>query len=213
MKIPFSVEEFFNVFENYNLSLWPSQAVLYFLALIAIALIFKGSRNASQIVMAILAILWAWMGLVYHIIYFSAINSAAYVFGVVFLVQSFVFLHFGVVRKRIQLEFNLKLPGFIALGLLVYSLILYPILGYAMGHIYPRIPTFGVPCPTTIFTLGILLYTVNRIPWNFIVVPFLWSIVGFSAALNLSVKEDFGLLIAGVLSIVIQFFYKPQRQT
>lgn len=213
MKIPFSVEEFFKVFERYNLSLWPIQIFLYILALVAIIIIFKRSTNSSQIAMSILAFFWGWMGVVYHIFYFSLINKAAYIFGTVFIIQGFVFLYFGVIRKKIQLEFNLNLSGIIALVLLVYSLILYPILGQVMGHTYPMSPTFGVPCPTTIFTFGLLLYSVNRIPWYLFTVPLLWSIVGFSAALNLSVREDFGLAIAGVLSTVVICFYKPKNQT
>jgi hypothetical protein len=213
MNIPFSVDEFLNVFENYNQSLWPIQIFLYILALIAITVIFKRNKNSSQIVMSILTFFWGWMGLVYHIIYFSAINKAAYIFGTVFLIQSFVFLYFGVIKKKIQLEFNLNLSGIIALVFLAYSLILYSLLGHLMGHIYPRTPTFGVPCPTTIFTFALLLYSVNKIPSYIIIVPLLWSIVGFSAALNLSVKEDFGLVIAGILSTFILLFYKPKSQT
>lgn len=215
MKIPFSVDEFLNVFESYNQSLWPIQILFYILALVAIAAIFKRSNNSSQIAMSVLAFFWGWMGLVYHIIYFSAINKAAYVFGTAFLLQSFIFLYVGVIKKKIKLAINRDLSGIVALVFLVYSLVLYPILGYVMGHTYPRTPTFGVPCPTTIFTFGILLYSVNRIPWYLIIVPLLWSIVGFSAAINLSVKEDFGLVVAGIVTAVLLLFYKPknQRQT
>jgi hypothetical protein len=145
MKIPFSVDEFLNVFERYNLSLWPIQIFFYILALIAVTVIFKRNNNSSQIVMYILAFFWAWMGVVYHIIYFSSINKAAYLFGTIFLLQSFFFLYFGVIEKKIQLEFNLNLSGIIALVFLAYSLILYPLIGHFMGHIYPRTPTFGVP--------------------------------------------------------------------
>ncbi|WP_414541485.1 DUF6064 family protein [Nostoc sp. CCY0012] len=30
---------------------------------------------------------------------------------------------------------------------------MYPLIGYALGRIFPTSPTFGVPCPTTIFTV------------------------------------------------------------
>jgi hypothetical protein len=213
MKIPFSVDEFFNVFERYNLSLWPIQLFFYILALLAVIVIFRRGNNSSQIVMSILAFFWVWMGVVYHIIYFSSINKAAYLFGIIFLVQGFLFFYFGVLRKEIRFEYNLNPSGVIALLFIAYALIFYPLIGYSLGHIYPRIPTFGVPCPTTIFTFGILLYSINRIPWYIILVPLLWSIVGFSAALNLSVREDFGLPLAGICSTILLLFYKPKRLT
>lgn len=211
MKIPFSIDEFLNVFENYNLSLWPIQLFFYVLALLAITVIFKRSFKSSKIVMSILTFFWIWMGLVYHILYFSQINKMAYLFGILFIVQGFVFLYFGVIKQTIQFEFNLNLSGIVAIVFLTYSLVLYPLIGHVVGHIYPRTPTFGVPCPTTIFTFSLLLYSVHRIPWYIIIVPLLWSIIGFSAAINLSVKEDFGLVIAGVLSTIILLVHKPKR--
>jgi hypothetical protein len=77
------------------------------------------------------------------------------------------------------------------------------VLGHLFGHIYPKSPTFGLPCPTTIFTFGLLLWTDKKIPKYVLVIPFLWSIVGFSAAVNLKVYEDFGLLVAGIIGTVL----------
>ncbi|MCU0579417.1 MAG: DUF6064 family protein, partial [Desulfobacterota bacterium] len=58
--------------------------------------------------------------------------------------------------------------------------------------------TFGVPCPTTIFTFGILLFTSGRLPKTVLAIPFIWSIIGFTAALTLGILEDIGLLVAGL---------------
>ena len=213
MKLPFSSDEFFNVFERYNLSLWPVQVFIYILALLAVLATFSRRSNSSRIVMSILFFFWGWMGVVYHIMYFSSINKAAYLFGIIFLVQSFLFLYFGVIRNEIRIEFNLNLSGVLAMLFIAYSLVFYPLIGYSLGHIYPRNPTFGVPCPTTIFTFGLLLYSKSRISWYIIIVPLLWSIIGFYAALNLSVGEDFGLPVAGILSTILILFSKPKGQT
>jgi hypothetical protein len=63
---------------------------------------------------------------------------------------------------------------------------------------------FGVaPCPTTIFTFGILLWATKPVPGYLLVIPFLWSIVGMSAALNLQVPQDYGLVVAGVLGTTL----------
>ena len=86
---------------------------------------------------------------------------------------------------------------------MLYALIIYPILGYLFGHKYPYSPTFGLPCPTTIFTFGILLFVNKKIPVLVLIIPLLWSIIGFGAALNLSIYEDYGLLIAGILGFIL----------
>jgi hypothetical protein len=59
---------------------------------------------------------------------------------------------------------------------------------------------FGVaPCPTTIFTFGLLLWTRGRVPGWLLAVPTLWALIGFTAALTLGILEDTGLLVAGLL--------------
>jgi hypothetical protein len=59
-----------------------------------------------------------------------------------------------------------------------------------------------VPCPTTIFTLGLLLFAAPPVPRIAFLVPLLWAAVGSVAAVSLGVVEDFGLLAAGAVGIV-----------
>ena len=66
---------------------------------------------------------------------------------------------------------------------------------------YPRTPTFGVPCPTTLFTVGILMMSTPMYR-RLLVIPLLWTFIGGSAALLLGVTTDFVLLAAGVLLLV-----------
>jgi hypothetical protein len=86
-------------------------------------------------------------------------------------------------------------------------MIVYPILGMLLGHGYPRSPSFGVaPCPTTIFTFGLLLLTNAKVPKSLMVIPFLWSLLGISASYQLGIHEDIGLLVASVLSVGLLFW-------
>jgi len=213
MKIPFSQDQFFSVFEAYNLSLWPIQILFYGLGVVCIVVMVKNGLKYSRMLFSVLSFFWLWMGVVYHILYFSSINTAAYLFGFVFIIQGLAFFYFGVIREKIKFNFNLELSGIIGLVLIVYALAAYPVISYFVGHIYPRSPTFGVPCPTTIFTFGLLLHSTTRVPWFIVLIPLLWSLIGLSAALNLSVNEDFGLPVAGLLASPILLFYKPIGQT
>ena len=38
MNIPFTVEQFFDVFRTYNVAIWPAQVVAYLMGVIALAL-------------------------------------------------------------------------------------------------------------------------------------------------------------------------------
>jgi len=199
MQIPFTVEQFLEVFENYNTAIWPMQVVVYALALIALTAAATTSRYGSRLTSAVLGFFWIWMGAAYHLLHFSPINKAAYVFGGMFIVQGFVFLHVGVLGSA--LSFRCRMDSYCAVGTLfvLYAMVFYPIIGHLVGHGYPQSPCFGVaPCPTTIFTFGLLLCTDRRVPKPVLAIPFLWSIIGFTAAIKLGVLEDVGLLVAGV---------------
>jgi len=207
MRLPFTIEQFLDVFRQYNTAVWPMQIVLNLFALVTIYFSLWKKSYSDKIIVITLAFFWLWMGIVYHLVYFSLINKAAIVFGALFIVQSFVFLYFGIIKKRLSFRFKTDEYGIAGMILIVFGLLLYPLLGYLWGHVYPSSPTFGLPCPTTIFTFGTLLFSASRIPLWVVIIPFLWSLLGFSAAFSLGIKEDTGLLIAGLLS-TLMILYK-----
>lgn len=213
MKIPFSQDQFLNVFGEYNTTVWPIQLLFYFLAITAVVSLVRNGERSSRGPFLVLTFLWIWMGLVYQILFFSIINKAALLFGALFLIQAALFLYFGVFRQSIPLQFKLHWQGVTGAVFIVYALVLYPILGLLLGHVYPKMPTFGVPCPTTIFTFGVLLFAADRVPPYIFILPFLWSIIGFFAAVNLSMAEDYGLFVAGLTSFIIFVFFKPKTSS
>lgn len=203
MDLPFTTEQFLEVFKTYNQAVFPAQIIFYVFAIYCIYSIFKPTRNTDRIINSILSFLWLWIGIVYHLNFFTNINKAAYVFGFLFIIQGLIFFISGVVKRNLSFAYKkdwISTAGFV---FLLYALIIYPVLGHLLGHQYPYSPTFGLPCPTTIFTFGLLLFTTKKISIWIIVIPLLWSFIGVSAAVNLSIYEDIGLLIAGVSGLVL----------
>ena len=83
-----------------------------------------------------------------------------------------------------------------AWGLIVYALT-YPAINALDHRSLLRIPTFGLPCPTTIFTAGVLMLATPRC-WSLSVVPVIWAAIGGSATFLLGVYADAALPIAGI---------------
>jgi hypothetical protein len=210
--MPFTVEQFFGVFRQYNDAVWPAQVVAVIDAFVAVGAALRGGRRANRIVAVVLAALWLWMGAVYHLQFFRQINPAAVVFGVAFLIQAALFVWLGVVRDRLAFDPRLDVAGVLGSMLIVYSLAVYPMLGNALGHSYPASPSFGLPCPTTIFTLGLLLWARPRVPIALLVVPLTWAVIGTVAAVQLGVEEDFGLAASALLSLPLLFRHRRQLQ-
>jgi hypothetical protein len=200
MDVPFTTERFIDVLVAYNRGVWPMQIVLFGLALVAVAFAWEGKGLSDRVIPSILGFLWIWMGTVYHWAFFTVINKGAWLFGGLFVAQGLLFVYDGSMRKR--LSFNLRRARFRTLAglFLIYALIVYPVLGHLLGHQYPRSPTFGLPCPTTMFTFSLLLVAKGRVPVRLLVVPALWSMIGFTAALLFEVYEDIGLLVVGAVS-------------
>ncbi|HCY76046.1 MAG TPA: hypothetical protein DHV28_09005 [Ignavibacteriales bacterium] len=207
MSLPFTTDQFLDVFKTYNLFVWPAQIFLVLLALLLILALFKKNGYSDKLISFGLAVLWLWMGIVYHYKFFTKINNAAYIFGTLFVIQAGLFLFFGVVKSKLIFNYKNDLTVIISILFFIYALIFYPLLGYQLGHIYPGTPTFGLPCPTTIFTFGFILLLEQRKIIIFII-PVLWSIIGFTAALKLGIYQDIGLLIAGIISVIILFSKK-----
>lgn len=202
-QLPFTTAEFLGVFQAYNLAVWPVQVVLVLIALVIVFLAVERPSNSDRAVSLMLACLWFWMGTVYHLGFFASINRAAYVFGAAFILQAMLFVVAGVFRSDLSFQVGRNRYSWVGAVLLAYALMLYPLLGSAWGHTYPTAPTFGLPCPTTIFTFGILLFARSRVSGYLLVIPLIWSVIGLSAVINFGVLEDTGLLIAAVLATVL----------
>ena len=207
--MPFSRAEFFEVFARYNETVWPAQILLYGLAIGAVLFARSKSARAGRVVFALLAILWLWMGVVYHAVFFAAINPLARVFSAFFIIQAVIFGWLAFRRQAISFAGH-DSSARIGVFLIGFALIGYPLFAVVAGHSYPAQPTFGLPCPTTIFTLGMLLLASHDLPRRVFVIPFGWAIAGTSGAFALGVPEDLSLPFALVATLIALWSRVPK---
>lgn len=204
MDIPFTTEQFLDIFRDYNQALFPIQLVTYLLGLLAVYCLWRPSPAGNRLISAVLGVYWLGMGTGYHLQWFSSINNAAYLFGIAFILQGLWFLYTGLLNNRLRFSGTGHSHSLIGWLFILYAMLLYPLLNSLMGHHYPAMPVFGLaPCPTTIFTFGALLLAHSRIPVHSLVIPLLWSLIGVSAAVNLGMWEDIGLVIAGITGTIL----------
>jgi hypothetical protein len=211
MKAPFSAAQFVDILKQYNESVFPMQIIFYLLAVVAIYLVIKPNAKSDRIISAVLAFLWLWMGIVYHYLFFAPVNPAAYSFGSAFIVQAALFLVFGVFQSNLSFRFAGDKFGITGIILILFALFIYPVLGFLFGNIYPGSPTFGLPCPTTIFTFGLLLLNRKKFPVGLLLIPFIWSIIGSTASINFGIIEDGGLLLAGLITLPLLIWHNSIR--
>ena len=155
--LSFSLEEFLLVLESYNLDIWPLQIIAYVLILLVLFISLKPTKYSVKIVLVILSFFWLFTGIVFCFIYWAPSHIFGYIFGICCTVQGLLFLY-SVIRSDITISSPDKTYMLIGILFILYAMIGYQVLGYYLDHIYPKFFAVGlVPCPTTIFTLGIFL--------------------------------------------------------
>jgi uncharacterized protein DUF6064 len=176
----------------------------YLLGALAVFLVFSRSTRSDRAITAILAVMWAWTGIGYHLLFFAGINKAAYAFSALFIIQAAILAYTGTWRHGIRFGIRDDPGAWIGVAFIAYAAALYPLIGAATGHRYPELPMFGItPCPVTIFNFGMLLLTLRPPPSILFVIPVLWSLVGGSAAFLLGVPQDWLLLFSGATAVAL----------
>jgi hypothetical protein len=202
------------VFADYNNAMWPMQVFAYLLGVImVVALVSAPSvkNNKTNYVIGFgLALMWVWAGVAYHGLFFSTINTAAFFFAALFVLQALLLMYFTI-RRRFEFTGANGISLWIGWALIVYALLIYPLAGILSGHRYPETPMFGTtPCPVTIFTVGLFVLAQPRVPSALLVIPFLWSLLGGSAVFVLGVAQDWPLLFC---VFAIPFIVVRDRKT
>jgi hypothetical protein len=204
--LPFDRTALLSLLAHYNDAVWPWQVLWVALAFAALGLLHPATRSAHKMrgVAAILAALWAWMAVVFHFAFFSTIQPAAWLFGAVSLLQAAGLAWYGVVHDG----FASAAPAprapwrqIAAWTLIGYALLAYPMLGWEQGLRFPATPTFSVPGPTTIYTVGLMLLAGPAVPRVLFIVPVLWALVGSMAAMTLGLTQDLALWLAGIAAV------------
>lgn len=212
MKTPLTTEQFFSVFEKYNHSIFPVQIILFLLVVCAFLAIGSKIKQKDKFVAGILAILWLWIGIVYHIGFFTGINKVAYGFGVLFILQGLFISWEGVLLYNLKFEFKMSLQAYFGYFFILYGLIIYPVVGYLIEQNLSRTVSIGLPCPTTILTFGFFLLCDKKFSKYLLIIPSLWAVIGISAALNLGIYQDSMMLIAAIIADVWLLTRKFQHE-
>lgn len=196
-------DDFLGVFTAYNTALWPAPEILGLAAFVAVCLaLFPGPRR-DRVASALLALLWGWSGLIYCCGFLSRLTPLGYAFGALFALQAAFVLHAGVLHHDVRFWSHNGARHLAGILLIFYSLVAYPALAALLGHAHPTSPSFGVPTPVTIFTLGMLLLT--RAPYARLLfaIPLFWTVMGTLLAFELRLREDIGLIVAAALVLTM----------
>jgi hypothetical protein len=206
MSIPFTFDEFLEMLARFNTGWWPMHLVMYALAFASIYFAIRKTRWSAKVVTGILVFFWIWVGTVFNLLCFSRLYPMAYIFVVLYYLEGIILTWVGFVGKKLSYSVKADLFGVTGAIMIIYALIGYPLIGYVTGRGPDHLLYTGMmPCPTAIFTLGLLLWAEKPIPKIVFVIPVVYALTGFVPVI-LGIVEDIGLIAGGILTAILLLY-------
>lgn len=199
-----TLERFLANTSRYNLDYYPTQFLMLGLGLIALLMVIFRTRHTDRLISAILSFFYGWIGIQFYMVYFREFMPVPIVFCLLFITQAIIFFLEGTLRNRINFQFKANLFGLVGAILILYAMVGYQALEYVLGRGYPEILSYGMfPCPTVIFSLGILLWTGKKFPSYILAIPMIHALSGFIPAFLIGIIEDIGLIVSGLIVLLL----------
>jgi hypothetical protein len=198
----FSPRTYYRTIELYNLAIWPAHLAGLAIGLAVVALLATHSGWRNQIVAALLAVCWLWIGWAFLYERYAQINWVATWIGALFALQSGLFVGVGVIGRRLAFEVADRRASRLAIALITFIVVGYPLLAPLGGRMWTSAEVFGVAAdPTALATVGAVALVRGRIRWLLLVVPLLWC--GFTALTLRAMKSPETFVVTSVTLLAL----------
>jgi hypothetical protein len=176
------------------------QIVWYLAAVAIVALALWPVRRSSQLICALAAAYFAWIGIAYFAWQMPGMHYS-WLWATVFTLQAVLLVVAGAVRSDLVIRPRWDLASGLGAVFIAYALIGYPLVGVLGGHALRVMPVFGVsPCASAIFFFGLLLWALPPAPAYVLLLPLAWSLGAAPPDLARGVAADYGMLIAALIT-------------
>jgi hypothetical protein len=194
---------FWNRVAAYNEAMWPVQAVLIIAAAYLTYRVFTRPSPKMDVWMkAFLAFAFAWDGVVFFLVFLR--NPVSLVTGLpLFIIVSALFI-VDIAGKKTHFRFpeDKWMRGFTVTWILLA--LLYPLIGWPLGHVYPRVLLPLFPCPLTVFAVALVTAAAPKVDKKVWVALLPWALMGLPKCFGaLDCYEDSILFADGVYGLIV----------
>jgi len=197
-----STEEFWTRVGAYNAAMWPIMAAMTVVAAFLTFRVFlrPGARTDAWL-KAFLSFAFAWNGIVFFLVYVK--NPISTFTGVpLFIIVSILFALDILARKTHfrPPEVTWKKGLTISWIILVF---LYPLIGWPLGHVYPKTLLPMLPCPLTVFAIALVAAAAPNADKKIFILLLPWALMALPKCFGaLDCYEDCILFASGVYGLV-----------
>ncbi len=197
-----STEEFWTRVGAYNAAMWPIMAAMTVVAAFLTFRVFlrPGARTDAWL-KVFLSFAFAWNGIVFFLVYVK--NPISTFTGVpLFIIVSILFALDILARKTHfrPPEVTWKKGLTISWIILVF---LYPLIGWPLGHVYPKTLLPMLPCPLTVFAIALVAAAAPNADKKIFILLLPWALMALPKCFGaLDCYEDCILFASGVYGLV-----------
>ncbi len=197
-----STEVFWTGVGAYNETMWPiATAMIVAAALLTWRVFLRPGAKTDMWMKAFLSFVFAWNGVVFFLVFMK--NPLSMFIGApLFIILSLLFAADILTKKT---HFQLPGPTW-KKGVTVFWIVLvflYPVIGWPLGHVYPKtlLPVF--PCPLTVFAIALVAAAAPNVDKKIFVLLLPWALMGLPKCFGaLDCYEDCILFASGVYGLV-----------
>jgi hypothetical protein len=199
----FSPRIYYRLFELYNVAIWPLQVAALALGAAVPGLLLRDTSWRGRVIAAILAACWLWVAWAYLLQRYDTINWAARYFAIGFALEALLLAWTGIVRDRLRFPAGAEAARIGGLGLFLFALIAYPLIGPLAGRPWTQVEVFGVvPDPTAIATLGVLV-AAQRPHWLLLAAPLIWCAISAATLRTMQSPDAMVVPVAAALALAL----------
>jgi hypothetical protein len=197
-----STEAFWTRVGAYNETMWPiAVAMIVVAAFLTCRVFLRPGAKTDMWMKAFLSTVFAWNGVVFFLIFVK--NPISMFTGApLFIIVSLLFAADIWTKKT-----RFRSPGATWKKWLtifwIVLVFLYPVIGWPLGHVYPKtlLPLF--PCPLTVFAIALVAAAAPNVDKKVFVLLLPWALMGLPKCFGaLDCYEDCILFASGVYGLV-----------
>ena len=193
--------EFWNQMAAFNEATLPVQIAMSALSVALLYFVFaKPSARVDTLMKLYLSFAFTWNGVVFFLIF--AWGVASVFFGVIFLVLAVLFI-LDIFRKKTKYRVPVRGWRRCATVFFITMVFLYPVIGMAFGHYYPKTCMPMAPCALTVYATALIAAAIPHVDKKVYVFLIIWAILGLPKCMGaLDCYEDCVLFAAGIYGLV-----------
>lgn len=198
-----TTETFWNQMGAYNEATLPMQIFMMIVALVLTYFVFaRASARINTLLKLFLSFTFAWTGIVFFLVFakspFSTFFSAP-----LFIIVAILFA-IDVFKKKIEFRLPVVRWQRYLTIFWIFLVFLYPVIGMALDHYYPKTCMPLAPCPLTVFAIALVAAAIPHVDKKVYVFLLPWAILSLPKCLGaLDCYEDCILFAAGVYGLVL----------